>query len=255
MTARISASGRSRVLALREASRMAGTPVSSCVRIPVPIADFSPDHDVLRSFPTVTTSSATSTWATPGSANNRSARGDPAARSRSSKKKGPPGCTVRHTVILHASGSASEVSARIVIVGSTGRTSDIFHDLGCVELTEGPQVLEGVDPGAVAVVPAEPDGVVTDAGDLAWGYIRSHTLRIQERPPAGLLDADGTVARQSEVPDVEVVAAPILPEYGQRPRISPAEADRGCPRARWPNGALHPGRLALLGFPSPHKCP
>src|SRR5450755_1434127 len=70
---------------------MAGTPVSSCVRMVLPTADFSPDHEAPGPFPTVTTFSVTSTWATPGSANNRSARGEPAARSGLSKKKGPPG--------------------------------------------------------------------------------------------------------------------------------------------------------------------
>src|SRR5680860_355348 len=112
--------------------------------------------------------------------------GDPPTCSRSSKKNGPPGCTVRFTVNLHVSGSTSEVSAWIVIVGSMGRSdSDIFHDLSCVALTDGPQVPEGVDAGTVAVAPADRDGIVADARDHAWSYIRWHTLRIQKRTPAG----------------------------------------------------------------------
>src|SRR4249919_2423519 len=177
----------------------------------------------------------------PGSANNRSTSGDPRARFRSSKKNGPPGCTVRLTVNLHVSGSTSEVSAWIVIVGSVGRSnSDMFHDFSCVALTDGPQVFEGVDAGTVAVAPADGDGIVADARDHAWSYVRWHTLRIQKRTPAGLLDAGGTVAIQPEVPDIEVVTVPILPEHGQRPRISLAEADRGRPRTRRPDGSPSP---------------
>src|SRR3972149_9102695 len=121
--------------------------------VAAPIAAFSPDHEAFDSFPTVTTCSVTSTWATPGSANNRSMRGDPAARSLLSKKKGPPGWTIRLTVNLHVSGSASKPSARMLIERSTGSTSDIFGDLGRAAVTKSPQVLERVDPGAVAVVP------------------------------------------------------------------------------------------------------
>lgn len=140
------------------------------------------------------------------------------------EKKGPPGCTVRITVNLHVSGSATEVSARIVIVASTGRASDIFHDLGRVALSEGPQVLERVDPGTVAVVPAERDGVIASAGDRAWGHVRQHALWIEERPAAHFLDAADARACQSKVPDVEVVTVPVLPEHRQRARISPAES-------------------------------
>src|ERR1700716_1818728 len=95
-----------------------------------PIADFSAAHATLGSFPTVTTVSATSTWETPERAKSRSTRGEPDARSLLSKKNGPPGCTVRLTVNLHVSGSACDVSARMVIVGSTGRTSDILRAPG-----------------------------------------------------------------------------------------------------------------------------
>src|SRR5260370_30641384 len=93
-----------------------------------PIADFSADHATLGSFPTVTTVSATSTWETPERAKSRSARGEPDARSLLSKKNGPPGCTLRLTVNLHMSGSACDVSARMVVVGSMDRTSDLFHN-------------------------------------------------------------------------------------------------------------------------------
>src|SRR6202166_3821986 len=111
-----------------------------------PIADFSADHSRLGSFPIVTTVSATSTWETPGRAKSRSTRGEPDARSLLSKKNGPPGCTVRLTVNLHVSGSACDVSARMVVVESMDRTSDIFHHPGCGAFTEGPQVLARVDP-------------------------------------------------------------------------------------------------------------
>ena len=121
---------------------MPGVPVSSWVRMAAPIADFSSDHEALASLPTVTTLSATSTWATPTSAKSCSASGDPAARSLFLKKNGPPERTALFSVNLQVSGSASEVSARIVMVGSTGRTSDIFDDLGRVALTESSQVLE-----------------------------------------------------------------------------------------------------------------
>src|SRR6202790_3828790 len=134
-----------------------------------PIADFSADHATPGSFPTVTTVSATSTWDTPGRAKSRSTRCEPDARSLLSKKNGPPGCTVRLTVNLHVSGSACDVSARMVVVESMDRTSDIFHNPGCAAFTEGPQVLERVDPRAVTVVPADGDGVVAHAGDRAGG--------------------------------------------------------------------------------------
>ena len=66
---------------------------------------------------------------------------EPAANSLAWKKKGPPGCTVRLTVNLHVSGSATDVSARIVIVSPRGKTSNIVHHLGGEALPEGPQVL------------------------------------------------------------------------------------------------------------------
>jgi hypothetical protein len=50
--------------------------------------------------------------------------------------------TIRLTANVQVSGSACEVSARMVIVGSNGRASDIFHDPGCAALREGPQGLE-----------------------------------------------------------------------------------------------------------------
>ncbi len=121
---------------------MPGVPVSSWARMAAPIPDFSSDHEALASLPTVTTLSATSTWATPTSAKSCSARGDPAARSLFLKKNGPPERTALLRVNLHVSGSATDVSARIVTVRSWDRTSDIFHDLGRVALAESPQVLE-----------------------------------------------------------------------------------------------------------------
>ena len=63
------------------------------------------------------------------------------------------------------------------------------------------------------------------------------------------------MAIQPEVPDIEVVTVPIVPEHGQRPRISLAEADRGRPRTRRPNGALDPGRLSLARLPRPREWP
>src|SRR5450631_361307 len=194
-TARTWASTRPRELASRGVSRMAGTPVSSCVRMVLPTADFSPDHEAPGPFPTVTTFSVTSTWATPGSANNRSARGEPAARSGLSKKKGPPGYTARLTVNLHVSGSASKISARIAIVVSTGITSDIFDDPSCAELAERAQIIERIDPGAVAVVPIDRDGVVSDAGNRAREHVGSHALWIQKGLPAHLLHAESATAR------------------------------------------------------------
>src|ERR1700688_247416 len=218
-----------------------------------PIADFSADHSRLGSFPIVTTVSATSTWETPGRAKSRSTRGEPDARSLLSKKNGPPGCTVRLTVNLHVSGSACDVSARMVVVGSMDRSSDIFHDPGCTAFTEGPQVLERVDPRAVAVVPADGDGVVAHAGDRAGGHVRSHALWIQERAPAHLFDTDGASARQSEVPDVEVVPLAVLRQHGQRAGVAQAATNRRRSRARWSDGTLDPARLAPAGFPGPRE--
>src|SRR5258708_34090924 len=141
----------------------------------------------------------------------------------------------------------------MVIVGSTGRTSDIFHDPGGAALTEGPQALARVDPGAVTVVPADGDGVVAHAGDRAGGYVRSHALWIQKRAPAHLFDTDRASARQSEVPDVEVVPLAVLPEHGQRASVAQAEANRRRSRARFSDGTLDPARLALAGFPGPRE--
>src|SRR5258707_12482650 len=210
MHARISPSVRPRAPALRGASKIAGTPVSSCVRMAAPIADFSADHATLGSFPTVTTVSATSTLETPERAKSRSTSGEPDARSLLPKRNGPPGGTVRLTVNLHVSGSACDVSARMVVVESMDRTSDIFHNPGCAAFTEGPQMLERVDPRAVADVPAEGDGLVADARDRAGGYVRSHALWIQERAPAHLFDTDRASTRQSEFPDVEAIPLAVL---------------------------------------------
>ena len=91
---------------------MAGIPVSSCVRMTVPIAGLSPDHEAPGSFPTVTTLLGNEHV---GNARKREQpldeRRPSGAFPWSSKKNGPPGCTVRLTVNLHVSGSASEVSA------------------------------------------------------------------------------------------------------------------------------------------------
>ena len=155
-----------------------------------PIPGFSADHEAPESFPTVTTFSATSTWATPGNLSNRSARGEPAANSLAWKKKGPPGCTVRLTVNLHVSGSATEISVRIVIVASTGRASDIFDDLGRVALSEGPQVLERVAPGTMAYPRHEskPD-TGDDIGSSTRGCSRCErpSTTVYLRPPGSQL--------------------------------------------------------------------
>src|SRR5258708_12063727 len=143
----------------------------------------------------------------------------------------------------------------MVVVGSTGRTSDIFHDPGCAAFTEGPQVLERVDPRAVTVVPADGDGVVAHAGDRAGGYVRSHALWIQERAPAHLFDTDRASARQSEVPDVEVVPLAVLPEHGQRARVAQAETNRRRSRARRSDGTLDPANLPPPPFPPPPSRP
>src|ERR1700729_693629 len=154
----------------------------------VPIAADSPDHETLGSFPTVTTFSVTNTFVTPRSANKRSTRGEPPARSLFSKKNAPPGCTVRFTVNLQVSGSASNVSARIVIVGSTA-SSDIFDDPGLAALAKPPQVLERVNPGTMAIAPIDRDRIVAHGGDRSGGYVWPHALWIQERAPAHLFHA------------------------------------------------------------------
>src|SRR5260370_6351989 len=63
----------------------------------------------------------------------------------------------------------------MVVVGSMDRTSEIFHNPGCAAFTEGPQVLERVEPRAVTGVPADGDGVVAHAGDRA-GVTSGRTL-------------------------------------------------------------------------------
>src|ERR1700690_1297828 len=153
---------------------MAHIPVSSWLRITAPIDVFSPDQAVLLSLPTVTTLPATSTCATPGRSNSRSTSGDPAACSRFSKKNGPPEWTARLTVNLHVSGSASETSARMLTGGSIGLASDIFNNLPCSALAEGAQVVERVDPRVMAIVPVDPDRIVTDARDHARAHIGPH---------------------------------------------------------------------------------
>src|ERR1700693_6028222 len=96
-----------------------------------PIADFSAAHPTPGSFPTVTTVSATSTLETPERAKSRSTRGEPDARSLLSKKNGPPGCTVRLTVNLHVSGSACDVSARMVVGQAMDKHPATFPNPGC----------------------------------------------------------------------------------------------------------------------------
>src|SRR5438874_418101 len=201
----------------------------------------------------VTTLAATSTCATPGSWNSRSTSGDPAACSRFSKKSGPPGWTVRLTVNLHVSGSASETSARMMTGGSTGRASDIFDNLPCSALAQGTQVVERIDPGVMAVAPVDPDRIITDARDQARAHIGSHRLRIEQLPATHLLDAEGAMTRQAQVADIEVVAVAVLPEHGQRPSVAAANANRHGPRARRPDDALQPARLSLIAVPPPHK--
>src|SRR5688572_8469416 len=146
-----------------------------------PMAAFIPDHEMLGSLQTITTLSAMSTLRTPVSANRRSTRGDPAARPLLSKKKGPPGCTIRLTANLHVSGSASDISARMPIGGATGSTSDIFGNLSRTALAESPQMLERINPAVMPVVPIHGDGVVADAGDAAWSHVRSDALWIEKR--------------------------------------------------------------------------
>src|SRR5258708_13093885 len=90
----------------------------------------------------------------------------------------------------------------MVIVGSTGTTSAIFHDPGCAAFTEGPQVLERVDPRAVTVVPDDGDGVVAHAGDRAGGHVRSHALWLHARAPALLFDTECASPPQLHVPPV-----------------------------------------------------
>jgi len=68
-------------------------------------------------------------------------------------------------------------------------------------------------------------GVIASAGDRAWGHVRQHAHWIGEWPTAHSLDAEGTRAYQSKVPDVEVVTVPVLPEHRQRARVSPEETD------------------------------
>src|SRR5207244_1693615 len=201
----------------------------------------------------VTTLAATSTCATPGSWNSRSTSGDPAACSRFSKKSGPPGWTVRLTVNLHVSGSASETSARMMTGGSTGRASDIFDNLPCSALAQRAQVVERIDPGVMAVVPVDPDRIVTDARDHARAHIGSHRLRIEQLPATHLVDAEGAMTRQAQVADIEVVATAVLPEHGERPSVALAKTYRHGSRARRPDDALHPARLSLIAVPPPHK--
>ena len=151
---------------------MAGTPVSSCVRRPVPIAGLSPGPR--------------GAWLLPHShhvagdehVGNAREREQPLDERRPTgafpvvEEKRAAGMHRPVTVNLHVSGSTSEVSAWIVIAGSVGRSnSDMFHDFSRVALTDGPQVFEGVDAGTVAVAPADGDGIVADALDHAWSYV------------------------------------------------------------------------------------
>src|SRR6266699_1706600 len=218
-----------------------------------PIEAFNPDQALSLSLPTVTTLPATSTCATPGSWNSRSTSGDPAAWSRLSKKNGPPGWTVRLTVNLDVSGSASETSARMLTGGSTDRVSDIFDTLSGSALAQGAQVVERIDPGVMPVVPVDPDRIITNARDHARAHIGSHRLRIEQLPATHLLDAEGAMTRQAQVADIEVVATAALPEHGERPSVALAKTYRHGSRARRPHDALHPARLSLIAVPPPHR--
>src|SRR5439155_3341768 len=152
---------------------------------------------ILGSLQTVTTLSAMSTLCTPVSANKLSTRGDPAARSLLSKKKGPPGCTIRLTANLHVSGSASDISARMPIGRSTGSPSDIFGNLSRSALAESPQMLERIDPAVMPVVPIHGDGVVANAGDAEWRHVKSDALWVENRSTAHFFPAERAVAPQS----------------------------------------------------------
>src|SRR6266850_10729 len=105
----------------------------------------------------------------------------------------------------------------------------------------------------MAVVPVDPDRIITDARDLARAHIGPHRLRIEQFPATHLLDAKGAMTRQAQVADIEVVAVAVLPEHGQRPSVALAKANRQGSRARWPDDALQPDRLSLMAVPLPHK--
>src|ERR1700730_4509369 len=105
----------------------------------------------------------------------------------------------------------------------------------------------------MAVVPVDPDRIITDARDYTRAHIGPHRLRIEQLPAAHLLDAKGAMTRQAQVADIEVVAVAVLPEHGQRPSVAAANANRHGPRARRPDNALRPARLSLIAVPLPHK--
>src|SRR5437870_5427133 len=105
----------------------------------------------------------------------------------------------------------------------------------------------------MAVVPVDPDRIITDARDHARAHIWPHRLGIEQLPATHLLDAKGAMTPQAQVADIEVVAVSVLPEHGQRPSVAAANANRDGPRARRPDDAIHPARLSLIAVPLPHK--
>src|SRR6266850_6560045 len=105
----------------------------------------------------------------------------------------------------------------------------------------------------MAVVPVDPDRIITDARDLARAHIGPHRLRIEQFPATHLLDAEGAMTRQAQVTDIEVVAVAVLPEHGQRPSVALAKAYRHGSGARWSDDALQPAWRSFIAVPPPRK--
>jgi len=154
------------------------------------------------------------------------------------------------TVNLHVSGSACDVSARMVVVGSMDRTSDIFHNLAAPLSRRPAGARTSRSPCCDRRFQLMVMGVVAHAGDRAGGYVRSHALWIQERAaPAHLFDTDGASATPIGGPGRRSRSRwPSSQSTDSVASVARAEANRRRSRARWSDGTLDPARLALAGF-------
>src|SRR5262249_5965700 len=86
--------------------------------------------------------------------------------------------------------------------------------------------LERVDPGSVAVAPADPDRVAAHELDLLGPDVRAHRAGIEEPRAGQLVDAARAGTALAEHLGREDAPVPIRPQDVDRVVVAPADLDR-----------------------------